>query len=245
MGDNLKFIRSITVLSDNGQYVESWSPWLEAFKPIDDKYKPTGYLLQFPVWIQAEHGVRIVLSSNSSLNGAVFDLREYSLSIFPCQRTIETKIQIQIRSHIGIGDNDNALIKVAFGDHFLSTPGGQQILSPTKPLKLVIQLTVDGVFEVFSSLNPFVPLFKTVFSADVQPSVFVPIKYIAFTSPSKSLAHFVYDVDEDVILKRPTQELLPLNIVQNPLLVSRDYPIGFSKLCKFEENFELLTNFIG
>lgn len=50
--------------------------------PIDDKYKPKGYLLQFPVWIQAERGVRIVLSSNSSLNGAVFDLREYSRFFF-------------------------------------------------------------------------------------------------------------------------------------------------------------------
>lgn len=146
-------------------------------------------------------------------------------------------------AHIGIGDNDNTLIKVynkAFGDGFDSTPGGQQILSQTKPLKLIMQLTVDGVFEVFSSLNPFVPLIKTIFIADVQPSAFVPIKYIAFTSPSKSLAHFVYDVDEDVILKRPTQELWPLNIVQHPLLVTRDYPIGFSKLCKFEENHKLL-----
>lgn len=70
-------IESIAALTQNGKYVESWKPSFEKFIPIGDTYKPKNYLLQFPIWIQADQAVRLMFSSNNSVDGAVFDICEY------------------------------------------------------------------------------------------------------------------------------------------------------------------------
>lgn len=63
-------------LSQNGKYVESWEPSFKEFIPVGNTYKSEKYMLQFPVWIQATRDVRILFSSNASLDGGNFDIRE-------------------------------------------------------------------------------------------------------------------------------------------------------------------------
>lgn len=108
----------------------------------------------------------------------------------------------------------------------------QGILSALHPTKLVIEVTVDGTIQVYTSNNPFLPLISV---KDVLKPI--QVNYISFASPERSL--FFYDTDEESIAKMPmklddsdsTLEMTQLN-VKHPLLAERDYPIGLSDLCK-------------
>lgn len=108
----------------------------------------------------------------------------------------------------------------------------QGILSALNPTKLLIEITVDGTIQVYTSNNPFLPLITV---KDVLKPI--PINYISFASPARAL--FFYDTDEESIAKIPmklddsesTLEMTQLN-VKHQLLTVLDYPIGLSDLCK-------------
>lgn len=135
---------------------------------------------------------------------------------------------------LDIGGNDNTLLKMhtkSHGRDVYSTASAQNILPSSKPLKMVIEVTLGGVLMVYTSHNPFVPLFTLErFENDA------PINYVSFASATESLSQFVYDVDEGTIAKTLLKRIQPMDIVKHPLLASRDYPIGFSKLCKCNRN---------
>lgn len=144
------------------------------------------------------------------------------------------------RVYLDIGGNDNTLLKVhtkQHGRHLYLPAAAQNILPPSKPLKLLIEATVGKVLMVYSSHNPFVPLFTYEHFDDVAP-----INYISFASATESLSQFVYDVNEDSIAIMPVKRIQPMNVVKHPLLATRDYPIGFSKLCKCIQNWSINWN---
>lgn len=129
-----------------------------------------------------------------------------------------------------IGAEDNTVIKVHSivdgVDKYWRAPA-QNILLATKPLKMVIEWTVDGALQIFTSHNPYVPRL----SINVKPGL-LPIKYVSFAATPKYPAQIVHDVIEEAITHRPVQPISPIDIVKHPLLAALDYPIGFSKLCK-------------
>lgn len=129
---------------------------------------------------------------------------------------------------IDIGGNENTLINVhrkVYTYDSNRSASTQNILSGTKPLKFVVELTREGEIQVFSSQNPFVPLIRI-----AETDSLTPIGFISFASVS--LSHFVYDVNEEVVAKKPLKRVEAMNIVKHPLLATRDYPIGFSEFCK-------------
>lgn len=95
---------------------------------------------------------------------------------------------------------------------------------------MLIEVTTEGLIQVFTSRNPFLPLISV--KDSLKP---IPINYISFASPARAL--FFYDTDEDSIVKLPAKEVESKEatqlFVKHPLLMHRDYPLGLSDICKF------------
>lgn len=199
---NFSLYSDLTELCLCGNTIESWGPFITKFIPIECNAQKT----TIPVWIKADRDIRILFTRTECEDDGVLGIH--------------------------IGGNDNTLINVhSLGADKEWSACEQDILRPTKIMKLVIEWLPNGLFSVYSSLNPYGPLIQI----DDMPSL-ESIKFIAFSSASAALSYFVYDVDEQRVEKlvaEPKKKLLPIDAVVHPLLAQNNYPIGFSTLCKY------------
>lgn len=93
-------------------------------------------------------------------------------------------------------------------------------------MKVVIEVTTDGLVKVFTSHNPWVPLMKVM-------STPIDVKYVSFSSRAR--IQYFYDVNEEGIIAAPQRihtHDVSIN-VKHPLFDVVDYPVGVSDLCKF------------
>lgn len=54
------------MLTQYGKVVETWDSYYTNFITVDEKYKPEGYLLRFPLYVQGPRHARIILSSDKT-----------------------------------------------------------------------------------------------------------------------------------------------------------------------------------
>lgn len=185
-----------------GKYYESFSSAYDQFITITDQYRPFGYKLRYPLYISGDNQVQILLSTLSK-PGPDDDVYEITIG----------RNLAQIRNRL-IG-----------GDVKQVTEMG--ILSPHKIVKLVIEVTNEGVVSLFSSHNPWVPLLSVKYANPFD------VKYISFASHGR--AQFFYGVLEDIIQKLPVvsemvSELETIVHGMHPLLEKFDYPVGLAEL---------------
>lgn len=168
--------------------------------PITDQYRPFGYKLRYPLYIAGESDANILLSSVPS-PGLDDDAYE-----------------------ITIGWRGNSFAKIVNrrnGDvHVIAEYG---ILSPLTPVKVIIDISNEGVVSIFTSHNPFVPLLSVPFANQFD------LKYISFGSVGR--AQFFHDVDEQTIEQLPVViDAEAIDYVEHSLLPKSDYPIGMAEL---------------
>lgn len=202
---------NIKTLVRYGKYFESWSNDYKNNLPLNPEWKPKGYFLRFPVFVQGPSDARILLSSTDkpSANDHVYEIV------------------------LGADNNTVSYVNGKLGASPLVTVYEQNILSPWKPVKLIIEVSVDGFVRVFTSHNPFVPLLSF-----VDPTPW-PVKHISFSSPTR--VQFFYNVNENLVLHESSQAAVPTvtldvqltKTIKHPLLAIRDYPVGFAEPCKF------------
>lgn len=201
---------NIMELLEYSTYLESWSEKYEKFLPVEKDYKPKGYYLRFPVFLQGKGDAHILLSSVPSpgLKDPVYE--------------------------IVIGANDNALSYIRKQLDPTVEPVvfsyEQHILSELVPVKFIIEVSVDGMVRVFASHNPFVPLLEYL---DPEP---IQVSHVSFTSPSR--VEVFYNVNEKLIIKEPTVvtntwQIDVSKLIKHPLLNVQDYPVGLAEPCKF------------
>lgn len=63
-----------------GKYHESWDTTFKNFLPIEGKFKPSGYNLQFTFYVQGQSDAYILLSTNQK--PTVFDENVYEIRRF-------------------------------------------------------------------------------------------------------------------------------------------------------------------
>lgn len=198
----------IKLLTQHSKYFETWEPSYQKYIAIPDNYRPTGYNLRTGFYVQSPRHIRILLST--SQNPAT-----------------ETDFDYEIH----IGRDSNTAHTILKNGEEIARVYEQNILSQWKPVKLVLEATADGLLQVFTSYNPYVPLISV---KDPQP---IAIKYISFASASRS--QFFYETQETVIAKLPFKPVSPITSwevtqlhIKHPLLNIIDWPVGLSDLCK-------------
>lgn len=172
--------------------------------PGGDKWNPTDFPLRFPVYIQGARDARIVLSSVEKPNvlDAVYEIR--------------------------IGAENNALTSISkqIDGEPVAIVYEQNLLSPLKPVKIIIEVTADGVIQLFSSFNPYVPLISW---KDPNP---LKINFIGFAAGGR--VEYFYDVNEEALLNLP---LTTGKLVKHPLLSILDLTYELKDMRKFYIGF--------
>lgn len=175
------------------------------FIPIADQYRSFDYKLRYPLYIAGESHAQILLSAipNPGPDDDVYE--------------------------ITIGSMGNTLAKISNGLN-----GGEEIkatelgvLSAEKPIKLIVDVSMEGVVSVFTSHNPWVPLLLATFPTQID------VKYISFASYGR--VQFFHDVDEVAIQQLPIDHTVAteadaIDYAKHPLLAKPDYPIGMAEL---------------
>lgn len=77
------------------------------------------------------------------------------------------------------------------GSETLAKVGLPNIISANKPTKFILEVTDEGKITLYSSHNPFVPIFKVF---DKQP---LQVKYLSFSSNEDKLAQFFFGCEND------------------------------------------------
>lgn len=70
---------TLKALISNSKYFESWQNVYEKYVTVTDQYKPTGYLLRFPVYVQGAGVAKILLSTAENPNyevDSVYEIRK-------------------------------------------------------------------------------------------------------------------------------------------------------------------------
>lgn len=197
---------TVPLLVKYSKYFESWDPTYTHFVKVDDSYKPEGWKVRFPVYVQGWKDARILLTSTQSpdpLKDNVYEIR------------------------IGASGNSLTTISRKMEGAVMKKVYEQNILSPKKVVKLVVEVTQDGHINVYTSYNPWIPLISVF---DKTP---LDINYVGFASNSR--VQFFYDVDETTILSLPVigafHSIYEIaDNVKHPLLTGIDYPVGIADL---------------
>lgn len=124
-----------------------------------------------------------------------------------------------------IGKGGNSWSRIMKNGVELTRVYEQNLLNVWKPMKLVIEITSDGLIKVFTSHNPWVPLMKAM-------SAPIDVKYISFSTRSRM--QFFYNVEDEGIIAAPVpirSNQIAVN-VKYPLFETWDYAPGLADLCK-------------
>lgn len=196
----------LKVLTQTGKYYESWSNQYINFVQVTDTYRPFGYRLRFPVYISGSQDANILLSStpNPTLEDDVYEIT------------------------LGWRGNSLARISKRINGVTWVQAAEQNILSPNVPVKVICEVSNEGVLKVFTSYNPWAPLLT---ATDVKP---IDIRFVSFSSSNR--VQFWHDVNEEAIIGLPAP-VKPIQIdtdfelvEKHPLLNVLDYPIGLAQL---------------
>lgn len=182
-----------------GKYYESFLLSFLEFIPITEQYRPFGYKLRYPLFIAGDGQAKILLSEFNRLND---NDDVYEITI------------------------DTTWAKISKGDEVLRVTESGTLL-PFTPVKVIIDVTDEGIVNVFTSHNPWVPLMSYAFKTKFD------VKYISFAS--KGRVQFFHDVDEQSIFGLPivqelTTDLETIDYVWHSFFEKLDYPIGFADL---------------
>lgn len=201
---------TLQTLIKNSQYFESWQNVYTKYVTVSEQWKPTGYSLRFPVYLQGASSAKILLTSVENPN-------------------FETDSVYEI--HIGWGGNSWS--RILRNGVELTRVYEQNILNQWQPTKFVVEVTSDGVIKVFTSHNPWVPLLQ----AFTQP---LDVKYVSFASPSRIQYFWEVNEQTLITtpVKEPVRE--PLVNVKHPLFEVVDYPVGLVDLCMYILFFNVL-----
>lgn len=201
--EKLRPVVRLPLLVTNGKYIESWNELYDKVMPIEDKWKPSGYVLRMPFWIQGSRDAHIVLSTDEKPN------------------------RLSTLYEIRIGSKDNSLITIAkqIGGEHLHRVYEENLLSWWKPTLFVLEVTQDGTIQLFSSHNPYAPLLTW---KDPQP---LPIKYVSLGSLTR--VQFILDVKEDSIISHPVEVApVDHEKIKHPLLSVLDLTLGIKDMRK-------------
>lgn len=144
---------------------------------------------------------------------------------------------------ISIGWEMNSLIRLSRrinGDVWESV-NEQSVLSRRKPVKIIVEVSDEGVIKVFTSHNPWSPALTVV---DTNP---INIKFISFSSSER--VQFFYDVNEHEIehtmepVKDDSDEKNKVQFEKYPLFTHVDYPVGMAEwfFTKYYKHFVTTT----
>lgn len=197
---------TIPLLYKYSKYYESWDSTYSHFIKADGVYKPEGWRVRFPVYVRGWTDARILLTSTQApdpLKDNVYEIR------------------------VGAAKNSMTTISRKMNGAVMKKVFEQNILSPKKVTKLIVEVTEDGHINVWTSHNPWVPLISVF---DKTP---LDIKYISVASEGR--VQYFYDVDEQHILSLPvikafTSVFEMADNVKHPLLTGVDYPVGIADL---------------
>lgn len=196
---------SFVDLARYGKYYELFMLSYSQFIPIADQYRSFDYKIRYPLYIAGESHAQILLSTvqNPGLDDDVIE--------------------------ITIGALGNTLSKITnrINGREVMQASELGLLSPHVPVKMIIDVSKEGVVNVFTSHNPWEPLLSATFPNHFEP------KYISFASYGR--VEFFYDIDEAAIQQLPTthdmtMEFDAIDHVKHPLLEKHDYPIGMAEL---------------
>lgn len=198
---------NVKELLEYSTYLESWSTEYVHYYPVEPTYKPKGYYLRFPVFLQGKSEAHILLSSvpKPTAKDPVYEIV------------------------LGTNDNSMSFIRKHFDTEPVVVSYEQNILSELHPVKFVVEVAADGTVKVYSSHNPFVPLMEYL---DPEP---IQVAHVSFSSPTR--VEVFYNVNEKLIVKEPTVvtstwQVDVSKLVKHPLLTVQDYPIGLAEPCK-------------
>lgn len=175
------------------------------FIPIADQYRSFDYKLRYPLYIAGESHAQILLSAIPD-PGPDDDVYEITIGWLGNTRA-------KISNRLNGGEE----VKV--------TELG--VLSAEKAIKLIVDVSMEGVVSVYTSHNPWVPLLSASFPTKIN------VKYISFASYGR--VQFFHDVDEVAIQQLPightvATEVEAIDHAKHPLLAELDYPIGMAEL---------------
>lgn len=74
-----------TELIKFGKYYESWQASYDNYLTINEKYRPSGYVLRYPFYVQGAGGIQILLSTVENpdyATDAVYEIRKLKLKLF-------------------------------------------------------------------------------------------------------------------------------------------------------------------
>lgn len=172
------------------------------YMPGISNWKSDGFPLRIPVYIQGSADARIVLASveEPTVGDSVYEIR--------------------------IGGENNALswISKQIDGEPVTLAFEENLLSPLKAMKVLIEVSADGLIEVFTSHNPYVPLISW---KDPNP---LQINHIGFASGER--IEFFYDVDEIGLLNAPYREP-KVSDIKHPLLSNLDITHGLKDMREF------------
>jgi len=173
--------------------------------------QPTGYLARVPVYILGSRDGHIILSPTNTPNKTTDQVYEILL---------------------GGWGNTRAVLRKKIRNYAFVDVEAKNILSPVRPLKVVIEVSKDGHINVFTD-NNVEPLLS---AYDPNP---LPVKYISFASFEYANVEYLYNCvsDKSAVLsansipKKPAQPSDPSDLQTVPIedLVHK---------CKYEEHWE-------
>lgn len=201
---NFNYALISLVLALNGKSYESWSDVYGQAVAIDAKWQPSGYTLRLPFYVVGPGDAHILLHVNE-------------------KPTVEDQQVYEIR--IGTTGNSLTVLSKQIGGEVLHRVYEQNLLSQWKPTKLVIELSPDGVLNVFSAHNPYAPLLTW---KDSNP---LAVKYISFASGAR--VQYFWDVNEETILTVPPKPPVPEK-QKHPILSLLEFPVNVAEIRKSE-----------
>lgn len=185
----------LPTLVKNSQYVESWSNnALTSLIKVTGNMQSAGYILRFPFYVR----------------GA----RDASVLLWPGQGRGQDFYEIQMGA---IGGNLGA--RILRGEKVLAEIVEENLLNEWKLNKVIIEVTNDGIINLYTEHNQWAPLLTVV---DSNP---INVKLITFGSEAR--AQFFYDVNEKLLSQPlPVDRFDELEQVELPIFSAIQAPIG-------------------
>lgn len=209
------------ILFENAKYHKSWPDGKKKLLTIDDnKYKPDGYILRYPIYILGEGVIKFMLAAVDELNYDIdtyYEIGEWNVAKCNLFGSISSS---HFFDSTEIGLNGCAWSRLLRNGVELSRSMEPELTSHLVPIKWIFEISNDGTMNIHCSQNQHAPLM----TAHVTP---IDIKYIWLDSESP--IGFFYDMNDDNDnIKRPASD----EYFGDPTFAVCEYS-GLTDLCKF------------
>lgn len=171
-------------LVKHSQYVESWSSDVPtSLVKVTSNLKPSGFILRFPFYVRGPRDAYIRLWPTDTTN------------------TAQDYYEIQL------GAVGNSVARILRSGKVLAEIVEENLLNEWQLNKVVIEVTIGGVINVYTAQNRWAPLLTAV---DPNP---IYVKYISFGSDTR--VQYFYDVNEKLwsqtLLNAPVTQIEQTN----------------------------------